>query len=132
MCCRWLIPALFFLLLPGCMHRRVTIHSVPEGALLKVDGKDVGYTPAHFDFTWYGTREVQLLLDGYETRTEMIEVKSPWYQKFPLDFISDNFAGRHILDHRQFTFQMRPRQADVSGDVIKRGSALRNEALHGQ
>ncbi|MFM8723963.1 MAG: hypothetical protein ACKON9_02450, partial [Planctomycetaceae bacterium] len=67
-----------------------------------------------------------------ETRTEMIEVNSPWYQKFPLDFISDNFAGRHILDHRQFTFQMRPRQADVSGDVIKRGSALRNEALHGQ
>ena len=57
------------------MHRRVTIHSVPEGALLKVDGKDIGYTPAHFDFTWYGTREVQLLLDGYETRTEMIEVK---------------------------------------------------------
>ncbi|HQZ69135.1 MAG TPA: PEGA domain-containing protein, partial [Planctomycetaceae bacterium] len=50
----------------GCVHRRVTINSNPSGALVKVDGRDIGYTPASFDFTWYGTREVQLLRDGYE------------------------------------------------------------------
>lgn len=115
----------------GCVHRRVTINSYPQGALVKVDGKDLGYTPASFDFTWYGTREVQLMMDGYETHTEMINVNSPWYQKFPLDFLSDNFSGHHTTDHRQFAFQLRPRRADVPGDVLKRGNSLRSEALHG-
>ncbi|MEY2725460.1 MAG: hypothetical protein RLZZ458_1327 [Planctomycetota bacterium] len=114
------------------MHRRVTINSYPQGALVKVDGKDLGYTPASFDFTWYGTREVQLLLDGYETHTEMISVDAPWYQKFPLDFFSDNFAGRQITDHRQFMFQLRPRRSEISADVINRANSLRSEAIHGK
>lgn len=115
----------------GCVHRRVTINSYPQGALVKVDGRDIGYTPASFDFTWYGTREVQLLKDGYETRTEQIDVTAPWYQKFPLDFFSDNFLGHHTTDHRQFNFQLQPRRSDLSDDVLKRAGALRSEALHG-
>ncbi len=116
----------------GCVHRRVTINSYPQGALVKVDGRDIGYTPASFDFTWYGTREVQLLMDGYETHTEMINVNTPWYQTIPLDFISDNFLGRHTTDHRQFSFQMQPKQVDMSSDVVQRAGSLRSEALHGR
>lgn len=116
----------------GCVHRRVTINSYPSGALVKVDGHDIGYTPASFDFTWYGTREVQLLRDGYETHTEMVEINAPWYQKFPLDFVSDNFLGRHITDHRQFSFQLEPKRTDLSSSVMQRAGALRSEGLHGQ
>jgi len=116
----------------GCVHRRVTINSYPSGALVKVDGKDIGYTPASFDYTWYGTREVQLLRDGYETHTEMVEIPAPWYQKFPLDFVSDNFLGRHITDHRQFSFQLEPKRTDLSSNVMQRAGSLRSEALHGQ
>lgn len=115
----------------GCVHRRVTINSNPQGALVRVDGKDIGYTPASFDYTWYGTREVQLLKDGFETRTQMIRIQAPWYQRFPLDFFSDNFLGTHVRDHRRFDLQMRPRQPDVSSDVIERGRSLRNQAVHG-
>ena len=120
------------LLQTGCVHRRVTVNSYPQGALVKVDGRDIGYTPASFDYTWYGTREVQLLLDGYETHTEMVRINAPWYQKFPLDFVSDNFLGRHVSDHREFSFQMQPKRTDMSGDVMKRAGSLRSEALHGQ
>lgn len=115
----------------GCVHRRVTINSNPQGALVRVDGKDIGYTPASFDYTWYGTREVQLLKDGYETKTQMVRISAPWYQRFPLDFISDNFLGTHVRDHRRFDLQMRPKQPDVSSDVIERGRSLRNQAVHG-
>lgn len=115
----------------GCVHRRVTINSNPQGALVRVDGKDIGYTPASFDYTWYGTREVQLLKDGYETQTQMVRISAPWYQRFPLDFISDNFLGTHVRDHRRFDLQMRPKQPDVSSDVIERGRSLRNQAVHG-
>ncbi|MEZ6034133.1 MAG: PEGA domain-containing protein [Planctomycetaceae bacterium] len=128
---------MFFLMLlgltqVGCVHRRVTINSYPSGALVKVDGKDIGYTPASFDYTWYGTREVQLLRDGYETRTEMVDIPAPWYQKFPLDFVSDNFLGRHVTDHRQFSFQLEPKRSDLSNSVMQRAGSLRSEALHGQ
>jgi hypothetical protein len=129
------LSVLMFMLLAlmqvGCVHRRVTVNSYPQGALVKVDGKDIGYTPASYDFTWYGTREVQLLMDGYETRTEQIDVNAPWYQKFPLDFISDNFLGKHVTDHRQFTFQLQPKRMDMSSDVLQRAGSLRSEALHG-
>lgn len=128
----FILIAMLALTQTGCVHRRVTINSYPQGALVKVDGKDIGYTPASFDFTWYGTREVQLLKDGFETHTEQIDVNAPWYQKFPLDFVSDNFLGHHVTDHRQFSFQLQPKRVDMSSDVMQRAGALRSEAMHGQ
>lgn len=128
---RSLIISLLFLSLIGCVHRRLTINSNPAGALVRIDGEDVGYTPTSVDYTWYGTREVQLLKDGYETQTHMIDVSPPWYQRFPLDFISDNFLGTHVRDHRRFDLRMQPRQADNSDDVVERGRSLRSEATHG-
>jgi len=128
----FILIAMLTLTQTGCVHRRVTINSYPQGALVKLDGKDIGYTPASFDFTWYGTREVQLLKDGFETHTEQIDVNAPWYQKFPLDFVSDNFLGHHVTDHRQFSFQLQPKRVDMSSDVIQRAGALRSEAMHGQ
>ena len=124
--------AILLMLLPsGCVHRRVTIYSNPPGALVRIDGKDIGYTPASIDYTWYGTREVQLIKDGYETQTQLVDIKAPWYQRFPLDFVSDNFLGTHVRDHRRFDISMSPKQPDVSQDVIERGRSLRSQAVHG-
>lgn len=127
----FIIAVLVLLSQAGCVHRRVTINSNPAGALVRIDGEDIGYTPASFDYTWHGTREVQLVKDGYETQTQLIDINAPWYQKFPLDFVSDNFLGTHKRDHRRFDLQMRPKQPDVSSDVIERGRSLRSEAVHG-
>ncbi len=126
-----IILILIALLQTGCVHRRVTINSNPAGALVRIDGKDVGYTPASIDYTWYGTREIQLLKDGYETQTQLIKIGTPWYQQFPLDFVSDNFLGTHVRDHRRFDLSMQPKQPDVASDVIQRGRSLRSEAVHG-
>lgn len=128
---RLVLPILILLLLPGCVHRRVTIHSSPPGALAKVDGKVIGYTPASFDYTWYGEREVEVLRDGYETKRQLIKFGAPWYQHFPFEFFSDNFAGKHISDHRQIRIQMQPRRRDSSMDVLDRARSLRNEANYG-
>lgn len=120
------------LCLTGCVHRRFTVNSDPPGALVRVDGRDIGYTPTSLDFTWYGTREIQLLKDGFDTQTQMVEINPPWYQRFPLDFFSDNFLGTHISDRRQFFFRMQPRTSDMSSNVVNRGRSLRSEALHGR
>ncbi|MDG1897147.1 MAG: PEGA domain-containing protein [Fuerstiella sp.] len=129
---RLLVAAVVLMLFPtGCVHRRFTINSNPSGALVRIDGKDVGYTPASIDYTWYGTREVQLIKDGYETQTQLVNVKAPWYQHFPLDFLSENFLGTHVRDHRRFDIPMRPKQPDLSQEVIERGRSLRSQAVHG-
>lgn len=128
-----LLTALLMLALPtGCVHRRLTVTSDPPGALVRVDGQDIGYSPASIDFTWYGTREIQLLKDGYETQTRLVDINPPWYQRFPLDFISDNFLGTHISDRHPYFFRMQPKEPDVSSDVVTRGRSLRSEALHGR
>ena len=98
---------------------------------MRIDGKDIGYTPASIDFTWYGTREIQLLKDGYETQTQLVNISPPWYQVFPLDFVSDNFLGTHIRDHRRLDIPMQPRMESDTSNVIQRGRALRSEAVHG-
>ena len=129
---RILLPAfLLTLLSTGCVHRRMTIQSDPPGALVKVDGRDVGYTPASVDFTYYGTREIQLLKDGFETQTQLVDINAPWYQRFPLDFVSDNFLGTHVRDHRQISIRMQPKRPDVSTNLLERGRSLRSEATHG-
>lgn len=128
---RLLSVVLMSLLLPGCVHRRVTIHSDPAGALAKVDGRVIGYTPASFDYTWYGEREVELLKEGFETQKQLIRFGAPWIQRLPFEFLSDNIAGSHIQDHRQVRIRMQPQRRDSSADVLQRARALRSEANHG-
>ena len=113
------------------MHRRMTIQSNPSGALVRIDGEDIGFTPASIDYTWYGTREVQLVKDGFETQTQLVTFGPPWYQQPPLDFLSDNFAGTHIRDHRGYNFNLQPRKTSSSSEVIERARSLRNEAVYG-
>lgn len=117
----------------GCVHRRMTIESVPSQALVVVDGEEVGTTPVSVDFTYYGTREIKLIKDGYETRTVEGAVPPPWYQVPPLDFFSDNFAMGQISDRRRLVYQMQPKatgQAQSQG-LLNRAQSLRSEAAVG-
>ena len=72
--------------LPGCVQRRMTIRSNPPGALVYVDNHEIGVTPVSTSFLYYGTREIRLVKDGYETLTVLQPMLPPWYQIPPLDF----------------------------------------------
>ena len=69
-----LLSSLFF---AGCAtlftgtHDEVIIRSEPEGARIFIDGLEEGRTPAYLDIKrpGIGDTEVELRLDGYETRT---------------------------------------------------------------
>lgn len=117
----------------GCVHRRMTIESVPAQALVVVDGEEVGKTPVSVDFTYYGTREIKLIKDGYETRTIEQPVSAPWYQVPPLDFVSDNFAMGQIPDRRRFVYQLQPKStgAAQSEGLLNRAQSLRSESTVG-
>ena len=113
----------------GCMHRRLTVRSDPPGANVVIDGEEVGYTPVSIDYTYYGTREVTLRKDGFKTLTTPVKLSTPWYQIFPLDFISDNFALTKINDRREVTYALVRENLEPSQDVENRANGLRSEAL---
>lgn len=116
----------------GCVHRRMTIRSVPSGALVKVDDEEIGYTPVSVDFTYYATREITLTKDGYETQTVMQKVKTPWYQRFPLDAVSDNLLPFEVTNRHEFTYQLQPKVVVPTDELLNRGNLLRNETQIGQ
>lgn len=132
---RWFFVALVVFLAggqSGCVHRRMTIRSVPAGALVKVDGDEIGYTPTSVDFTYYGTREITLTKDGYETQTVMQKVKTPWYQVFPLDAVSDNLLPFEVTNRHDFTYQLQPKVVVPTDELLNRGNLLRSETQIGQ
>lgn len=116
----------------GCVHRRVTIRSDPPGALVLIDGHEKGFTPYSMDFTYYGTREIQLVKPGYETLTVMQKVPKPWYQVFPIEFFSDNLWPFRATDRNNFHYRMQPRQIAPVDELLDRANGLRTESQVGR
>ena len=115
----------------GCVHRRLTIRSQPPGALVYVDGVEVGRTPVSTPFIYYGTRTVRLELDGYESAQENHRLRAPWYQVPPLDFVSDNLISRDLHDERVLHFELVPMRVVPTDQLIQRAGELRKNAQLG-
>lgn len=126
----WMIVILAVLGLgqSGCTHRRATIQSNPPGALVLIDGQEKGYTPYSMDFTYYGTREIQLVKPGYETLTVMQKFPKPWYQYFPVEFFADNFWPPHVTDRNSFSYQMQPHVPVPENQLLERADGLRTQS----
>ncbi|HUQ70467.1 MAG TPA: PEGA domain-containing protein [Planctomycetaceae bacterium] len=120
------------LLSTGCVSRRMTICSDPPGALVMLEGREIGYTPVSVDFTYYGTREFTLIKDGYETLTVNQPVAKPWYQQPVVEFFADNFTPGHVTDRHQFRYAMQPQRLIPNDVLLQRGEMLRGEARVGR
>ena len=119
--------AAFFPLFCGCVQRRMTIRSNPPGALVYVDDYEIGVTPVSTNFTYYGTRKIRLVKDGFETLTVMQPIRPPWYQIPPIDFFSENFVPGEIRDTRTLTYQLKPQTVCPPEELLGRAEQLRNQ-----
>jgi hypothetical protein len=128
----WLLLALLLVAVStGCVRRRMTIRSNPPGAVVFVDERRIGVTPVSTSFTYYGTREVQLVKDGCETVTEQHKFATPWYQFPVVDFFAENVWPQEIRDERILDFNLPPQQSVPPTQVMERGEQLRGEAQRG-
>ncbi len=124
--------ALSLLAATGCVQRRLLVTSQPEGALVTVDHQPIGHTPVAVPFTYYGTREVQVEKDGYQSIKVKHRIAPPWYQLPPLDFISDNFWPREIRDDRVLDFpEMKPLATINENNLLDRANQLRGNVQRG-
>lgn len=111
----------------GCVRRRMTVRSNPPGALVFIDGQEIGRTPVATPFTYYGTRNFRLVKDGYETISVNQQFQAPWYQVPPIDFVSENMVAREIRDERIVDFELVPKANISPGDVLIHADQLRGE-----
>jgi hypothetical protein len=121
------------LLLPlaGCVRRRLTVRSAPAGATVYIGDEPIGQTPVSTPFVYYGTREIQLVKDGFETLTVKQRFDPPWYEYPVLDFFSENLWPWEIRDERVVDFQMIPQQIVPTERLLENGQQLRDAATQG-
>lgn len=115
----------------GCVSRRMTIRSDPPGALVQVNGENIGHTPVSKDFTHYGGYDITLIKDGYSTVRTQQEVIPPWYQRFPFDFFSDNFLPYRVTNRHEFRYSLQPKMIVPNEELENRANGLRSQALVG-
>ncbi len=90
-----------------------------------MDDIEVGTTPISPEFTYYGTRKIQLYKDGYETLTVKQTFHRPWYQWPVLDFFSENLWPHELRDEHMLNFQLQPQQIVPEDRLLDRAQQLR-------
>ena len=115
------------LLSSGCVRRRMTVRSNPPGALVFIDGQQIGRTPVATSFTYYGTRNFRLVKDGFETVSVNQKFPAPWYQVPPLDFVSENLVPQELRDEHYVSFDLVPKANVSMEDVRIHAEQLRSQ-----
>lgn len=114
-----------FAALSGCVERRYTIRTNPPGALVFVNGEEIGPTPVSRSFTFYGPREIVLVADGYQTQKFIQPVKAPWYDNLFTEFFTENLVPFTIRDEREFYYELSPAVNPATGELVARAENLR-------
>ncbi|HEX8914825.1 MAG TPA: PEGA domain-containing protein [Humisphaera sp.] len=117
----------------GCVERELVVESDPPGALVYMNDQEVGRTPFKREFEWYGTYDVTLRQEGYETVKDRTPVIAPVWMWVPFDLVAEILPFR-LTDTHRLTYTMTPaREAGVEpASIIDRGRDLRTELESGQ
>ncbi|PQO43287.1 hypothetical protein C5Y93_26705 [Blastopirellula marina] len=115
----------------GCVRRRMNIRTNPPGAVVYVDDQEIGVTPVSANYVHYGTREIRLEKDGYESVSQMHTFRAPWYEYPVLEFFSENLWPWEIRDTRDLDFTMTPRRIVPPEELRSRAEQLRANAQAG-
>lgn len=113
------------LVLIGCAEQSITIRSRPEGAKVLVDSQEMGVTPCTFHFTYYGTREIVLEKEGYETMQTVVSIRPSLFNIFPLDILTI-FFPYPLADERSFSYTLKPFRPQEIEEIVKRGEELKS------
>ncbi len=128
----WLLAATCAVLGGGCVERQYVILTdggpTPQataGAIVLENGRYAGPTPLIRPFQYYGRYKFTIIRDGYEILAVKENIKAPWYQYFPLDFVSENLIPWTIRDRREFVYTLRPLQIEPPEAVLGRATQMR-------
>jgi hypothetical protein len=112
----------------GCISRSILIESEPPGAQVRLNGTPVGETPVTVSFRHYGTYDVELRKDGFETLRTWESVPAPGYARFPLCLFTELLWPGRIRDDRYLSYKLaRPVAPDRAG-LLRRAADMSGSA----
>jgi len=113
--------------LAGCVERKLTINTEPQGALVVLNDEEIGESPVTVNFNWYGDYCVRISREGYETLDTHRQLKGPWYDYFPFDFFAQIVNPNRIVDSYEWTFELSPRQQISPEELIEKALELEKQ-----
>jgi hypothetical protein len=115
------------LLLSGCVERRLTINTEPQGAIVVLNDEEIGISPVTVSFEWYGDYGVRISKEGFETLKTHRKLKAPWYDAFPFDFFAQIVNPKRIVDSYQWSFTLAPLTEPNREELIQNAQKLKGQ-----
>jgi hypothetical protein len=107
------------------VRRELTVESEPSGALVYLNDEEVGRTPLTHEFIYYGTMDLKLRKQGFETLEDQPKVWAPWWQIPPIDLVAEAFP---LTDRHKLSYELTPReQGAPPEELVRRGVELRGK-----
>jgi hypothetical protein len=115
----------------GCVRKRMTVRTNPAGAMVYIDKQPIGLTPVSTNFTYYGTRNIEIVRDGYRTERFLRKFSPPWYEIPPLDFFSESLWPFEKRDERIVDVELTPEPIVPNDALIASAEQIRLQASQG-
>ncbi len=123
-----LIACLALFALTGCVERKLTINTQPQGAIVWLNDEEIGFSPVTVEFSWYGDYKVRAEKDGYDILSTHRVLKAPYYDGFPIDFFAEILWPGQIRDHYEWDFDLAPYTPASRPDLIMAAQKMKNTA----
>ena len=118
------IAVLLLTTLMGCVKRTLTITSTPPNALVWLNDREIGRTPLHIDFLYYGEYDVRILHDEGESILTSRWIHAPWWDAPFVDMVAE-LSPFDITATPAWHFDLQPRN-DNPIQLIERANSFRN------
>jgi hypothetical protein len=113
-------------LLTGCVERKLTIDTEPQGALVVLNDEEIGISPVTVSFEWYGDYWVRISKEGFETLDTHRNLKGPWYDYFPFDFFA-MLNPKRTVDSYEWKFELAQKVESTPEELIEAAQQLKDE-----
>ncbi len=114
-------------LLSGCVERKLTINTEPQGALVTLNDEEIGVSPVTVSFEWYGDYDVIIRREGFETLKTHRKLKRPWYDAFPFDFFAQILNPDRIVDSYEWAFELEEKTEPTREELIRNAEELKKQ-----
>lgn len=110
------------------MERILTVQTNPPGALVYLNGQEMGRTPAQRNFTWYGTYDLAVRKEGYHAIKTIAKVDAPIYEWIPLDLVFE-LLPIPLKDHHVLHYDLEPEPVveGTDAEMLERAEKMRKQ-----
>lgn len=113
-------------ILSGCVERKLTINTEPQGAMVVLNDEEIGNSPVTVSFEWYGDYNVRVSKKGFETLKTHRKLKGPWYDGFPFDLLT-LLNPERTVDEYEWTFELEPKKEVSREELIENAEELKKQ-----